>query len=88
MICYHLYLVDYSILIRWISPFVSSGVSHILDVLYLLILRNSVDTDQTPQNVAFHQGLCRLPMSFLYACLKNGRVMLYPSASIHPFVRL
>ena len=64
----HIYLVDQSILINWMSPFLILGVPGVLfSFLFysesIFLLANSEDPDQTPRSVASDLGLHYLPMS-------------------------
>ena len=68
-----LYLVDFSIVICWTSPFVILGVlglfyclSSIVLWKILLLLANNVDPDQMPHYVASDLGLHCLPLTFLW----------------------
>ena len=56
MILTHIYRMDMSILISWMSPFRIFGVSGVLYQFYLT-LANSVDPDQTPRSVLSDLGL-------------------------------
>ena len=63
--------MDSSTLIFWTSPFVILGESGLFAALFYfgwkILLENTVDPDQTPQDVASDLGLHCLRMTLLFS---------------------
>ena len=69
-----------------IIPLICSDLMHCVIFIFMLLCNCNINIVCKQNDKKFTHCLA-LKLHFLYARLKNGRIMLYPPASVRPSVR-